>query len=390
MTMTWLDDGCPMRDDAVPTEDVRRRRSPDLIATAVVAVLALGGIAISGSAGAYRQAAAGGEAGGIVASLLHVALGLGVMLSVMVPHYGLFTRKTILWSALFGSVFLLVLPLMGQEIHGTHRWIRFHGLSVQPSELVKPILVLIVAAALVRAQNEVRTWSGLMRPLVLSGLLTSLVLAGKDLGTPVIMATATLAMTFVAGARLRHLGTLAAAGLPLFLLFARLEEYRWQRLTSFTRTLGEEGIALETIPHQLKQSLIAIGSGGILGKGFGSSSQKAFFLPEPDNDFLFAIVAEELGLIGSFAILAAFLLLAWRGVMIARGARDPLGSLIAVGATSLLCTQALCHVGVVVGLLPTKGLPLPFLSTGGSSLIGSFALVGLLLNVSLRRRAQGT
>jgi cell division protein FtsW len=287
-------------------------------------------------------------------------------------------------------VLLLLLPFAGPEIHGTHRWFRIYGVSMQPSELIKPVLVLVVAASLVHAGEELRRWSGLARPLLLAGLLTGLVLAGKDLGTPVLLVTTTLAMAFVAGARLRHLCALALAGIPLFLLFARMEAYRWERLTNFTQALGVSGTSFDAVTGQLRQSLIAIGSGGITGKGFGSSSQKAFFLPERDTDFVFAIISEELGLIGAFAVLALFLVVGWRGVCIARDARDRLGMLVASGTTCLLCTQALCHAGVVTGLLPTKGLPLPFLSTGGSSLIASFALVGLLLNVSLRRRARGT
>ncbi|UCF69167.1 MAG: FtsW/RodA/SpoVE family cell cycle protein, partial [Acidobacteriota bacterium] len=139
----------------------------------------------------------------------------------------------------------------------------------------------------------------------------------------------------------------------------------------------------------LQQSLVAVGSGGLLGKGFGASTQKAFFLPEADNDFIFAIISEELGLLGSLAVLLAFCVLAWRGLRIAERAADPFGRLIAMGATMLLCGQALCHAGVALGMLPTKGLPLPFLSTGGSSLVASCALVGLVLNVSLRGTRHG-
>jgi cell division protein FtsW len=390
MTMTWLDDGCPLRDDPSPVADVRDRRSPDPVLTLVVAVLALGGLAVSGSARVYEDALGAGSPEGLLKSCAHLALGLTTMLALLLPHYTLLTKRVVLWAALAGSVILLALPFFGPEVHGTHRWIRVHGLSLQPSELIKPVLVLIVAAALVRAGEELREWSGLLRPLLLAGLLTALVLAGKDLGTPVLLASTTLAMAFVAGARLRHLTALALAGVPAFLFFARLEPYRWERLTNFTRALGVSGASFQEVTGQLRQSLIAIGSGGIAGKGFGSSTQKAFFLPERDTDFVFAIIAEELGLIGAVVVLALFLVLGWRGITIARGARDRLGMLIATGATCLLCTQALCHAGVVSGLLPTKGLPLPFLSTGGSSLIASFALIGLLLNVSLRRRARGT
>jgi cell division protein FtsW len=134
---------------------------------------------------------------------------------------------------------------------------------------------------------------------------------------------------------------------------------------------------------------LAIGSGGVFGKGFGLSTQKAFFLPEVDNDFVFAVIAEELGLIGAAAVLIAFLVLAWRGLRIANSAQDELGRLIALGATWLLCCQAFCHMGVATGILPTKGLTLPFFSTGGWSLIVSCALAGLLMNVSLRRLPHG-
>jgi len=164
--------------------------------------------------------------------------------------------------------------------------------------------------------------------------------------------------------------------------------YRQERLMAFLNGLSLTPETVSTLQWQLKQSIIAIGSGGVLGKGFGSSTQKAFFLPEPDNDFIFSIVGEELGLVGAMVVLTAFLLIAWRGIQTADKAPDELGRLIALGATFLLCSQALCHIGIVTGVLPTKGLPLPFVSTGGSSLLSSFALIGLLLNVSQRRRVH--
>ena len=365
----------------------RRHRGPDRLFAAMVVLLALGGVIVSGSARAFQDAAAHPLPVGLVTSLVHLALGVALLLFVMVPDYHLLARPRVAWGLFVGTVGLLLLPFFFAPVANTWRWIRIGGLSLQPSELAKPVLVAILAAALARAGDRVRTWEGLVRPLVLGGMLAALVLLGRDLGTPVLYGLVTLGLVTAAGARWRHLAALLVAGAILFAGAASLETYRLQRLTAFLHCMdgdAELSPAMRDTCYQLRQSLVALGSGGIAGKGLGRSTQKAFFLPEAENDFVFAVLGEELGFLGSMAVIGLFLGLAWRSTVVARRAVDPLGRYLALGAGWFLAIQALVHAGVTTGLLPTKGLPLPFFSAGGSSMLASFALAGIVLNVSLR------
>ena len=365
----------------------RRVFGPDPFFLGMVLVLALGGVIVSGSARAYEDAAIHALPVGLVTSLVHLAVGFSLMVLVMVPDYRVVTRPAVAWALLGGSIVLLLVPFLFPPVANTWRWIRLGRLSIQPSELVKPVLAILLAAALARAGGRIRTREGLARPLLLGGLLAAPVLLGRDLGTPVLYGIVTLVLVAVAGARLRHLAVLVLAGAILFAGAASLESYRLQRLMAFVHCLdgsADTSPALRDACYQLHQALVALGSGGPLGKGLGHSTQKAFFLPEAGNDFVFAVLGEELGFVGAVAVVLLFLALAWRTWRIARAAVDPLGRYLALGAGWFLVIQALVHMGVATGLLPTKGLPLPFFSAGGSSLVSSFVLAGIVLNVSLR------
>ncbi len=364
------------------------RRNPDLWAASVAILLAVGGVAISTSARVFEDAVSGDATTSVIRSLAYLVVGIGTLFAVALPDYRKLQQPALLWLMLGGTAFVLLLPLFGPAINNTHRWLRLGPLSVQPSEFAKPVLVLLLAAALARAGERVGHWEGLLRPLLITGVIGGLVLAGGDLGTPTLMFATAVAMIFAAGGRLKHFLVLSTAGAAVFTLAVNMAAYRRARLATYIDGLMVTPDNLGQLSGQLRQSIIAVGSGGILGKGFGSSTQKAFFLPEPDNDFIYAIIGEELGLIGALVVLLAFLLIAWRGARTASDAPDELGRLIALGATVCLVGQALCHIGIVLGLLPTKGLPLPFLSSGGSSLVSSFALIGLLLGVSQRRRVH--
>lgn len=365
-----------------------RERHPDAVLMTVAVGLGLCGVVLSGSARVYHEAMHSVTPTGMLTSLAHLCLGLLAMALALIPDYRRLGRPQTVWMLLVGITLLLIAVLLAPAVGGTHRWIRIAGFSLQPSELAKPILVVAVAAALVRAGETITSWQGLLRPLIVGGYLCLLVLLGRDLGTPTVMFATTLALTIVAGARWKQAGLLLGGSSLLFTLFAYVEPYRWKRLIDFTAALDPTADNLSLVPYQLRQALIAVGSGGVFGRGLGMSTQKAFFLPEAEDDFVFAVICEELGMLGALAVLLSFLLIAWRGVRIAEQSSDDLGRLIALGASWLLCGQALIHAAVVTGLLPTKGLPLPFLSAGGSSLIASCTLAGLVLNVSLRGRRQ--
>ena len=363
-----------------------RAQAPDAVFSSIALALLVAGVLMSASARVYAEATQGGVPRGLISSGLHLAVGLLLLVMTVVVDYHRLARPGTIWAMLIGVSVLLVAALLGPEIANTHRWLSLGGVRFQPSELTKPVLVLALAAALLRTGTELRTAHGLARPIGIAAWLGALVLVGKDLGTPVLLFGGTLALVIAAGARWRHVAALVGAGIAFFRLFAEMEPYRAARLADFTSAVIFDPHRLGDIGYQLQQSIIAIGSGGPLGRGFGASTQKAFFLPKADNDFIFALICEELGLWGGVAVVTAFLLLAWRGWVAGARAPDDLGRLIALGATVLLVGQGLCHMGVVTGLLPTKGLPLPFLSTGGSSVVASCILVGLVLNVSVRSR----
>lgn len=364
-----------------------RHQRPDAIFSGVAVALLLVGIVMSASARVYAEALDGGVPRGLFSSAAHVAIGMAFLALTVIVDYHRLARPAAVWILLVGiSLLLIATPIVGPEINHTHRWMSLGGILIQPSELAKPVLVVGLAAALVRSGPELRTAGGLLRPVLVAGWLAALVLAGKDLGTPALIFGVALGLIVVAGARVRHLVVLFAAGAGAFAISVALEPYRAARLSGLKTALLFDPRHLYDIPYQLRQSLLAIGSGGPLGRGFGQSTQKAFFLPAPDNDFIFAVICEELGLWGGLLIVGAFLVLAWRGWLTAERAPDDLGRLVALGAMLMLTVQALCHMGVVTGLLPTKGLPLPFLSTGGSSVVASCILVGLVLNVSIRSR----
>lgn len=362
-----------------------RVRHPDPVLMTVALGLAIVGVAVSGSARVYQDAV-GGTPTGMMSSLVHLMLGLCTLAIAMIPDYRVLARPRIVWLLLAVATVLLIAVLFAPQVNNTHRWMRIAGFSLQPSELAKPVLLIAVAAALVRARDQIGTSRGLLKPLIVAAWLCGLVALGKDLGTPTVMFGAAMAMTLVAGARWRHFGVMVGSSSVAFAALAWLEPYRWKRLTEFAVALELRPGMLGEIQYQLLQSILAVGSGGWAGKGFGMSTQKALFLPEAEDDFIFAVICEELGLIGALAVIAAFLVIAWRGVRAAERATDDFGKLLALGASWMLAGQALIHVGVVTGVLPTKGLPLPFLSAGGSSLIASCVLAGLILNVSLRGR----
>src|SRR5262245_19601537 len=283
------------------------------------------------------------------------------------------------------SVVLLVLvlvPAFGQAVNGTRRWLSRCLLSHQPSELAKLALVLYLADFLALRQAEIGSfWRGFLPPLLVTALMAGLILKQPDLGSSVALVAVVLSMIYVAGARLRHMAVVALAAVPVIVLLVAGASYRLRPVFAFIDPWADPRGA----GFQIIQSYLALGGGGFTGRGLGESKQKLFYLPEPHTDFIFAIVGEELGFVGAVLTVVLFGLLLWRGMRIALRVVEPFGALAAIGITAMLTTQALVNLGVVVGLLPTKGLPLPFVSFGGSSLLIAMASVGLLLNISLHQ-----
>jgi cell division protein FtsW len=313
----------------------------------------------------------------------HVAfLGLAVSIAaVLTRREGSWARKRA-YPALLLLLALLIavlIPGIGQVRGGARRWLPLLFLSFEPSEVFKPIFVIYLAHSLTRKREQLSSFAyGVLPHLLVAGSAIGLLLLEPDFGAAALIAALTLVMLFVAGARPAQLAVLCASVLPAGLLLIWRSPYRWARIRGFLDPWGDP----QAKGFQLVQSFLSFGSGGFFGVGLGNSNQKLFYLPEGHTDFIFALIGEELGFAGAMAVLACFAIIALRGFRIAIASSDGFTRLLAFGLTFLLTCQAAMNVGVVLGLLPTKGLALPFVSYGGSALLASGISAGLLLGIS--------
>ncbi len=320
--------------------------------------------------------------------LIAAAIGAIALFSLsLMPHHWL---RGCCYPALAAAVIALLAVKFspwGHQAGGAMRWLRFGPLSFQPTEPARLALVLFLAYSLSKKQDCIDQFSiGMLPHAAVFGLLAALIAIQPDFGSVVLLAVITWLMMFAGGVPLRHLASPMVVVAPLGYLYMIGADYRLERLISFRNPwqyASDSG-------YQIVHSLMAFGSGGIWGSGVGNSYQKLFYLPEPHTDFIFSVIGEETGLLGVLAILALYLLIFWRGLVIARQTPDAFGSMLAVGLTTSLILQVCVNMGVALGLLPTKGLTLPFLSYGGTSLIFSMAAVGVLLSISARRRPATT
>jgi cell division protein FtsW len=306
-------------------------------------------------------------------------IGLGAMCVGMRFDYGLLRNGKLAYGLLALTAVLLVAVFAFPPINGARRWIRFAGFSLQPSELSKLALAIFLARFLERRAGREGDLLGTFLPAVsVTAVLALLIVAEPDLGTSLMLAVVCASMLFTAGARLRHLALVAApalVGVAGLLLFV---PWRLRRVLVFLDPWEDP----QGAGYQVVQSLLAVGSGGLHGLGFSEGRQKMFFLPFAHSDFIFAVVGEELGLFGGLAVVGLFGLFLWRGMRAALRAPDRFGMLLGVGIVTGIVAQALFNMSVVLSLLPTKGIPLPFISYGGSSLVPTLFAVGVLLNIS--------
>jgi cell division protein FtsW len=280
------------------------------------------------------------------------------------------------------SLFLLLLvylPGVGRKVLGASRWIELGLLSFQPSELIKFALVLFLANLLAKSRDKIGDWlRGFVPPVLLVGIIAAIIIKQPDLGTALTISLTSFIMLFVAGARLQHLGLIGGAGVLGVIAISIASPYRLRRLLAYLDPWKDP----QGIGFQIIQSLLAVGSGGVLGLGLGASRQKYFYLPQQFTDFIFAILCEELGFIGGVGVVVLFAIFAARGLRIALATNDPFKNLLAVGLVSWISVQALMNIMVVVGLIPTTGIPLPFISYGGTATIVNFFAAGVILNIS--------
>jgi cell division protein FtsW len=305
--------------------------------------------------------------------------GIAAMAAGMRIDYRRYKHPAVVFSLLGVTTLLLISVFFLDRAHHTHRWIHWGGFSFQPSEMAKPALILFLAFFLENRARGMNEWRKTLLPALLPVLVfLGLIVVQPDLGTAIACAAISGCLLFVAGLNVRYLGYgLLGSLLPLYFLIFHVA-YRRDRILAFLNPYSDpQGRGFHII-----QSLIAVSTGGITGVGLMEGKQKLFYLPEPHTDFIFAVTAEELGLMGALVIVVLFAAFLWRGMRCALRIPDMFGRLLAVGITSMVVVQAFINISVVLGLMPTKGIPLPFVSYGGSSLFLTLACVGVLLNIS--------
>jgi cell division protein FtsW len=316
--------------------------------------------------------------------LIWAVAGLAAMVIAMKIDYKRLQHPALVFTLLGTTTLFLISVFFLDRAHGTHRWFHLGPVSFQPSELAKPALILFLAWFLKEKTLENKTASiddvrnTLLPAIVPTMVFLGLIVFQPDLGTAIACAGITACILFVAGIRLRYFGYAFFASLPVLYLLISHVSYRRGRILAFLNPYADpKGFGFHII-----QSLIAVSTGGITGLGLMEGKQKLFYLPEPHTDFIFAVTAEELGLVGALAVIILFAVFLWRGTRAALRTQDNFGRFLAVGITSMIVLQAFINISVVLGLMPTKGIPLPFVSYGGSSLFVTLACVGVLLNIT--------
>jgi len=364
------------------TRQGQTRRTCDKTIVLLMVLLLILGLITLFSATYYQRTASGDPLSAVKKQLLGVGLGAAACVFLSNVPYRIFRRPRMMLALLGISAVLLVLviiPGIGVSINGSRRWLNILGLSMQPSEFAKYAMVIFMAGALDRRSDHIGSlFGGVVPLLIVPGVMFLLILEQPNLSTGGSILICALAMLFAAGLKKRHMALLSVCGLCVGAFYAWSAPYRRERLLSFRdpfAKMSDEG-------YQLSQSLIALGSGGLFGMGLGRGKQKFAYLPYPESDFIFAIVGEDFGLLGCLAVVALFAAFVFCGLRISLSCRDRYGCLLGAGITSMIGLQAFINMGVVTGILPTTGLPLPFFSAGGTSITMIMAAVGILLNIS--------
>jgi cell division protein FtsW len=306
-------------------------------------------------------------------------LGIVVLGIVMRIDYHQLKRPIVVWTCLGCVVLALIAVLFAPPVNHARRWFALGGLGIQPSELAKLAAIFFIADTLDRRMHRINDVQYSLVPIgVVVGAIVGLILLEPDFGTSVSLVIIAVAMIFAAGLNYRYILGAALGALPVLAFLVMGTAYRRQRVLTFLDPSRDPlGAGFQVI-----QSTIAIGTGGVFGKGLMNGVQKLFYLPEPHTDFIYSVISEEFGLIGATAVIICFAVIAWRGVRVSLRAPDTFGAFLALGLTMMIAVQAFFNISVALGLLPTKGIPLPFLSFGGSSLLINLLGMGILLNVS--------
>lgn len=357
------------------------QRRPDFVLLAVTLFLLVLGVVMVHSASSALSLKTFGDAYYFAKRQVLWAC-LGLVLMYLASRYDYHRLRRFAPGFLVVSFALLVLvliPGVGRNVNGSQAWIGIGSFGVQPSEFMKLALILFLAHYLADSGDRMRSFTrGFLPPLLLALTAVGLIMLEPDLGQSVVIMGVTVVLLFTAGANLQHLLLLFGAGVAGFAAMVAMAPYRMARITAFLNPWADplgKG-------YQIIQSLYALGSGGLLGLGLGQSRQKYLYLPEPQTDFVYSIIGEELGFLGAAAVLVLLAVIVWRGLRTALYAPDEFGSLLAAGITGMIGIQALINIGVVTGSIPATGVTLPFISYGGSSLTLMLTSVGVLLNIS--------
>ena len=346
----------------------------------IAILLAIGAIMVYSSSAIYAYENIGDSLFFFKRHVLFMALGAAAALFFMSFDY----RRLRVYSRHIALLVILLLmvvlvPFLGSEVGGARRWFRIWNFSFQPAEMAKLGLIIYLADFLSRKSSYINNFLHTLLPLlIVTGTVMGLILLQPDLGTVIVIGSFTLILLFCAGIRWAYIAALFVLSLPAFYLLIYKVPYRWRRIKVFLNPWEDP----RGTGFQIIQSFLALGSGGLFGVGLGMSKQKLFYLPEAHTDFIFSIIGEELGLMGSLSVTTLFIILIWQGMRIAFKAKDSFGKFLSLGVISMIALEVIINIGVTIGALPTKGLPLPFISYGGSALVFHMIAVALLLNVA--------
>jgi cell division protein FtsW len=357
----------------------RRLQSDKILFGTVVALTLFGALMVFSASAVMASERFGSSSYFLLRQSAWAGAGFVALVVMMYLDYRRLASPAVVFPALALQLILLVVVLFTDRSHNTHRWLHLGPASLQPSEFSKIVLVVFLAYFLEQRRGEANDVQHTLLPIALTtGATTALVMAEPDFGTALAIAMIVAVMLFAAGLRLKYFATVALAALPVVCWLVFHATYRYNRVLAFLNPYADPlGKGFHII-----QSFIAVGTGGITGVGLMEGKQKLFYLPEPQTDFIFAVVSEELGFMGATALVAAFGIILWRGLRASATCACEFGRLLAIGLTVMVVGQALVNMSVVLGLLPTKGIPLPLISYGGSSLFVTLAAVGILLNIS--------